>query len=206
MKGRVRGILIVVLAIGALSLSGCLFNVFQTARTIGAGNVALTIGSGLFDLSLDEDTNWFLTPQARLAIGLADGIDFGLKSGMLVGLEGGDPGWMGVVGDFKFAIVDDPESFSLAMGFGGGYSIEMLGWGAFAEVLFDSNIRVFPVFLAYQPQFSLAEGFTVIHHATGGLKLRLSPSARILLQVDFRFFGVGTQPFISYGLALEILF
>ena len=201
MKGRVQRVLVAGLLVATLSLSGCIFNIFQTAHTIGAGNVALSIGTGLFDLSLDEDSNWFLTPQARLTIGLADGVDFGLHSGMLVGLEGGDPGWMGALGDFKFAIFDDPESFALAMGFGGGYSIEMLGWGAFGELFFDSNLRIFPVFIAYQPLLSFTDGFAVINHFAGGLKLRLSPNARLILEIDYN-----SLTFLSYGLALEIMF
>ena len=78
MKRRWKGILVVGLVIGAMSLGGCLFNVFQTARTIGAGNVGLTVGSGLFNLGGDADGGWILSPQARLTIGMADGVDFGI--------------------------------------------------------------------------------------------------------------------------------
>jgi hypothetical protein len=205
MKGSVRGILVVVLVVGALSLSGCLFNIFQTARTIGSGNVALTIGSGSFNLNIEEPGNWYLTPQARLTIGMADGLDLGLQTGLLVGLDGADPGWLGAIADLKFAIVDDPETFSLAMGIGGSYGIETFGWGLLAEVFFDSNARLFPVFIAYQPNFTFADGFAVFHHVAGGLKLRLSPNARVLIQVDARFFGE-PQPLTSYGIALEIGF
>lgn len=204
MRTRLRavGVAVMLVAIAFLS-SGCLFNLFQTARTVGAGNVALTIGTGLMDLfSLTEEPNLVLTPQARLAIGLSDQVDLGIQSGALISLQGGEPGWMGAVADLKFAIVNDPESFGLALGFGGGYSAEYLGWGLLGEVFFDSNIRVLPIFIAYQAGFPLVGGeFTVLHHIAGGLKLRLSETARLLLEVDFRNPGL-----LSYGLALEITF
>jgi len=205
MKRQFKGILLVGLVIGAMSLSGCLFNIFQTARTIGAGNVGMTVGSGLFNLGGPNGGGWILSPQARLAVGVADGVDFGLQSGFLINLQGSEPGWLGAVGDFKVSIFHDPESFSLSMGVGAGYSMEMLGWGALAEVFFDSNVPFFPVFVAYQPNVAFTDDVTVFHHATGGLKLRLSPNARILLQVDYRPGFAEVFPVVSYGLGVEIL-
>jgi len=204
MTKRVRGLLVVGLLIGVLLTStGCLLNVFQTARTIGAGNVAFTIGSGLFDFNLDqEEADYYLTPQARLAIGLADGVDLGFHTGFLVPLEAdGDIGWFGATGDLKFALFDEPDSFALALGFGGGYSLEALGWEAFGEVFLDSNVRFLPIFLAYQPHIALVEGFGLIHHFAGGLKLRLSDKARIFVQIDYN-----SYTYVSYGLAIEIEF
>jgi len=208
MKRTLRLLLVLGILVPTLLLSGCLLNIFQTAHTIGAGNVGLAIGTGLFDLAVGDDGGWFLTPQARLTIGLTDGIDIGLHSGLLVSLEGGEPGWMGVLSDLKFALFDDPESFSLAMGFGGGYSVEALGACAFGEIFLDSNLRILPVFFVYQPQVTLSEAFAVSHHGTAGLKLRLSPNARLLLQVDYRYSPGLTElfPLLSYGLALEITF
>jgi hypothetical protein len=197
----------IILAAGLLGAvlvtsTGCLLNLFQTARTIGAGNVALTLGSGLFDLNLDEtNSDYYLTPQARVAVGIADGVDLGLQTGFLVPLEGGDVGWFGATGDLKFSLFDEPGAFALALGFGGGYSLEALGWEAFGEVFFDSNVRVLPIFLAYQPHVALLEGLALIHHFAGGLKLRLSDKARVLVQVDYN-----SYTFLSYGLAFEIAF
>ncbi len=202
MRKRFRWILCVGLIPAALLLSGCLFNVFQTARTLGAGNVALTIGSGLFDLDLaGTDSDYYLTPQTRLAIGLVDGVDLGFQTGFMVPLAGGDVGWFGATGDLKFALFDEPDSFALALGFGGGYSLEVLGWEAFGEVFFDSNVKFLPIFVAYQPHFALVGGLGLVHHFTGGLKLRLSDRARLLVEVDYN-----SYTYVSYGLALEIAF
>jgi hypothetical protein len=186
---------------GVVLMTGCLFNLFQTARTIGAGNAALTIGSGLLNWTSDADQNWGVTPQARLVIGLADGIDLGVHTGAFVPLATGDPGWLGAMGDLKFRLFHGPESFALALGFGGGNALELGGWGAFAEVFFDSNVRLFPVFFAYRPIFPFGNGsFEIWHHLAGGLRLRLSETARLLMEVD-AFGGM-----ISFGLGLEIRF
>ena len=201
MHKRVRLLLAVGLLVGVLFTStGCLFNLFQTARMLGAGNVAITIGTGLMDILPDDDPNWNLTPQARLTIGLSDKIDLGMQTGALVPLSTGDFGWMGAKGDLKFSVMDDPETFSLAMGFGGGYSVEFLNWGVFGEVLFNINSTL-PLFLVYQPTIPLeAAEFTLWHHIAGGLALPISETAAIILIVDYR------NPLFSFGLALQIAF
>jgi len=191
----------VVLVASAVTLSGCLFNIFQTARTVGAGNVTLAVGAGFFDFSLNGDHNWSVTPQARLTIGLADGLDLSLHTGALIPLSTGDPGWLGAIGDLKFSLFDAPGAFALALGFGGGYAIEFGGFGVFGQVFFDSNVQFLPVFIAYRPIVPLAaEEFTLWHHITGGLKLPLSESARLLIEVDT------LGGLISFGVALEIGF
>jgi len=193
--------IVVVLVASAVTLSGCLFNVFQTARTVGAGNVTLAVGAGFFDLSVNEDHNWSITPQARLTIGLADGLDLGVHTGALIPLETGDPGWLGAIGDLKFSLFDAPNSFSLALGFGGGYGLEFGGFGVFGEVFFDSNVRILPIFIAYRPIVPLgAAEFTLWHHIAGGVKLALSESARLLIEIDT------LGQLISFGIALEIGF
>ncbi|MCX6094199.1 MAG: hypothetical protein NTY63_05165 [Candidatus Bipolaricaulota bacterium] len=185
-----------------LCSTGCLFNIFQTARTIGAGNVALTLGTGLFDFNLDEAAHaYFLTPEARLAIGIADGVDLGVDTAFLVPLEGGETGWASTTADLKFALFDQPDSFALALGFGGGYSVEALGWEIFGEVFLDSNARYFPVFFAYMPELALVEGLGFIHHVTAGLKLQLSDSVRLLVEVNYN-----SLTYFGYGLALEVGF
>ncbi len=196
----IRWILCVGLIPATLLLSGCLFNIFQTARLVRGGDVAVVVGTGFMNISLEEEEPlWTLTPQARLALGLSDRVNLGFQTGLAVPLTSGSPGWMGASGDLKVSILDDPDSFSLAVGIGGGSSIELLGWGVFGEVFLDSNLRAFPVFLAYQPTVPLSgEGFAVWHHLAVGLKLRLSARARLLVQVDLR------APLLSFGFAVDI--
>jgi hypothetical protein len=202
MKRRIRVMAVAGLACGVLLCStGCLLNVFQTARTLGAGNVALVLGTGLFDFDLDEATHAYcLTPEARLAVGIADGVDLGIDTAFLVPLEGGDAAWAGTTADLKFALFDQPDTFALALGFGGGTSIETLGWQVFGEVFLDSNARYFPVFFAYVPQVMLSAS-GVIHHVTGGLKLPISEKVRMLIEVNWN-----SLTFFGYGLALEVGF
>ena len=202
MQKRLALVLALAVLVGTLC-TGCLFNIFQTARTIGAGNVAFTLGTGFFTIDVEEETSAYVTPQARLAVGLADGIDLGLQSGAMVAVPGGDPGWLGLVGDLKFSLFDEPESFALALGFGGGYSVEFLGtgWGAFGEIFLDSNLRVLPIFFAYQPGIPIGgDSFVLLHHFAGGLKLKLSEQTRLLVQADYR------GGLLSFGLALEVGF
>ena len=200
MRKPIRWIFCVGLIPATLLLSGCLFNIFQTARMIGAGNMAVTIGAGLMDIVGDEDPNWNLTPQARLAFGLSDKIDLGFQTGAMVPLSTGDFGWMGAKGDLTFSILDDPETFSLAMGFGAGYGVEFLNWGLFGEVLFNVNATL-PIFLAYQPTIPLqGESFALWHHVAGGLALPISETSTLILVVDYR------NGLYSFGLALEVGF
>jgi len=200
MRKSIRWILCFGLIPATLLLSGCLFNIFQTARMIGAGNMAATIGAGLMDIVGDEDPNWNLTPQARLAFGLSDKVDLGFQTGAMVPLSTGDFGWMGAKGDLTFSILDDPETFSLAMGFGAGYGVEFLNWGLFGEVLFNVNATL-PIFLAYQPTIPLqGEGFALWHHVAGGLALPISETSTLILVVDYR------NGLFSFGLALEVGF
>ena len=200
MRKPIRWILCVGLIPATLLLSGCLFNIFQTARMLGAGNMAVTIGAGLMDIVVDEEPNWNLTPQARLAFGLSDRVDLGFQTGAMVPLSTGDFGWMGAKGDLTFSILDDPETFSLAMGFGAGYGVEFLNWGLFGEVLFNVNATL-PIFLAYQPTIPLqGEGFALWHHVAGGLALPISETSTLILVVDYR------NGLFSFGLALEVGF
>ena len=202
MRKRLRVLLAVGLVLGVLLTStGCLFNLFQTARMIGSGNAAITLGTGLINILPGEDPNWNLTPQVRLTFGLSDKVDLGMQTGALVPLSTGDFGWLGAKGDVKFSIVDDPETFSLAMGIGGGNGIEFFGWGLFAEVLFDVNATV-PLFFVYQPTIPLSEeDFVLWHHVAGGLKLAISENAVLLLIADYR-----SPELFSFGLAIQIGF
>lgn len=197
-RNWIRRVLCIGLIPATMALSGCLFNVFQTAMLVRGGSVGFTIGTGLTNIAVDnENPLWSLTPQARVTFGLSDRINLGVQTGVLVALTTGSPGWMGVSGDLKFAVFDDPDSFSLAVGIGGGSSIELLGWGLFGEIFLDSNLRALPVFIAYKPTVPLASGISVWHHLAAGLKIRLSDRARLLLQVDFR------APLVSFGFAVD---
>ncbi len=201
MKRKIRLLVVVGLLAGVFLLSGCFFNIFQTARTVGAGNVALTVGSGALQILSGSSASWMLIPQARLTVGLSDNVDLGVTTGALVSLSGGNPGWLGAEGDLKFGLFDEPDAFALAIGFGGGYTFIMGGWGAFGEVLFNSNLRVLPIFIAYRPivPFS-ADELTIFHQIAGGLRLRISPQAALYLQAD------SLNGLVSFGLALEITF
>ena len=200
MKRRLRVLLAVGLAIPMILLSGCLFNIFQTARMVQSGDVSVLIGSGVMPITIDTDTSWSLTPQARLAFGLSNSINLGLHTGALISLSTGEPSWMGFMADLKFSIVNDPESISMAVGFGGGQGIHFIGWGIFGEIFLDLN--VFPLFFAYQPTIPLSgEGFVVWHDVAIGLALNLSDTARLIIQVDTRNFAL-----LSYGMAFEISF
>lgn len=201
MKRTFRVLLAIGLVVPMILLSGCLFNMFQTAKMIQSGDVSVLIGSGLMDLSIDEDPAWALTPQARLNFGLSDSINLGLHTGALISLVTGEPSWMGISGDLKFSVVNNPESISLALGFGGGYGIHFLNWGIFGGIYLDLN--VFPLFFAYQPTIPLnGEGFVVWHDVAIGLALELSEKARLLIQVDTRNLAF----LISYGIGFEINF
>ncbi len=199
MRKRIRWVFCIGLLPVMLLMSGCLFNIFQTAKLLQGGDVGVAIGTGLLNIAIDDDPLWMLTPQVRLAFGLSDEINLGFQTGVGIPLTTGSPGWMGASGDIKVSLFDDPDSMSLAVGIGGGSSIELVGWGVFGEVLIDSNLRAFPLFIVYQPTVPLAgDGVTVWHHVAVGLKLRLSERARILLQVDLR------VPLLSFGVAVDI--
>jgi len=183
-----------------IMLSGCLFNIFQTAKMVQSGDVSVLIGSGLMNMGIEGEPAWSVTPQARLAFGLSDSINLGLHTGAMISLSGGEPGWMGFMGDLKFSIIDNPESVSLAIGFGGGEGIHFLGWGIFGEVFLDLN--VFPLFFAYQPTIPLeGEEIVVWHDVAVGLALVLSEKARLIVQVDTRNLSL-----FSYGMGFEISF
>ena len=200
MKRNLRVLLVVAVVVPVVLLSGCLFNVFQTAQMVRSGDMSILIGSGLLNITGDPDnSSWAVTPQARVQFGLSDSINLGLHTGLLVPFSG-EPGWMGVAGDLKFSLVNDPKSISLAAGFGGGNGIHFLGWGVFGEVYLDLN--VFPLFFAYQPTIPLSgETFAVWHDVAVGLALPLSDTARILLQVDTRNLAL-----FSYGIGFEVNF
>ncbi|HDL85408.1 MAG TPA: hypothetical protein ENH11_03635 [Candidatus Acetothermia bacterium] len=181
---RLRLMGIVGLLLVVVLLSGCYFNIFQTARTVGAGKVAISIGSGVVSITVGQNSSLIFTPQARLTIGLSDSVDLGVQSGIMIG-SSGSPGFLGAIGDIKLALLQDPKTFSIALGLGGGYSPGLLGWGVEGSVYVDSNIVFLPIYLVYRPILPLSGGtLGVMHQFAGGLHLDLSDSARILIEVD----------------------
>lgn len=200
MKHRSRAVLAVAVLLAAGLLTGCFFNIFQTARTVGQGNVAIGLGAAALNMVVGEDDNWMLTPQGRISIGLADNVDLGVRSGGMFSVSGGGLGFLGAVGDIKVSLFHDPESLSLALGFGGGYSMGMFGWGLEGSIYLDSNLRFLPLYFVYRPMVPLAgDGVTVLHQLGGGLHLALSPTTRLLIEVDY------WQGILSFGISLEVL-
>ena len=197
---RLRSLAIVVMLLAAVLLSGCYFSIFQTARTIGKGNVALTLGSGVMNIAAPGDFNWIFTPQGRITIGLADNVDIGMQSGMMIGSTG-EPSFLGVVGDLKIGLVQDPDFFSFSLGIGCGYRPGLFGWGVEGSVYLDSNLRFLPIFFVYRPMFLLDDDpLTIIHHLGGGLHLDLSDHARILIEID------SWDGQLYGGISLDIIF
>ena len=201
MKRTYRLLLVGALLVPTILLSGCLFNIFQTAKMVQSGETAVLIGAGVMNITgAPEDPAWVLTPQARMTFGLSDTVNLGLHTGAMVALGTGEPGWLGASGDLKFSLFSNPDSISLAAGFGGGYGMHFVGWGVFGEIFLDLN--VFPLFFAYQPMVPLTgEGFALWHDVAVGLALELSEKARLIIQVDTRNLAL-----FSYGVAFEISF
>lgn len=199
-RHRLRSLAIIGLLLVVILLSGCYFNIFQTARTVGAGKVAISVGSGVVNIVVGQDSSLIFTPQARLTVGLSDSVDLGVQSGLMIGASG-SPSFLGAIGDIKMALVQDPETFSLALGIGGGYSPSLLGWGVEGSVYLDSNIVFLPIYAVYRPILPLS-GTTlgIIHQFAGGLHLDLSDSVRILIEVD-SWNGV-----LGGGISLDIIF
>jgi len=199
-KRRLRSMGIVGLLLVVVLLSGCYFNVFQTARTVGAGKVAISLGSGVVNLVIGESSSLIFTPQARLTFGLSNSIDLGIQSGLMIG-SSGEPSFLGAIGDIKLALMQDPETFSIALGVGGGYSQGLLGWGVQGSVYLDSNIAFLPIYAVYRPILPLSgETLGVIHQFAGGLHLDLSDSIRILIEVD------SWNSVLGVGISLDIIF
>ena len=199
-RRRLRSVGIIGLLLAVVLLSGCYFNIFQTARTVGAGKVAISVGSGVVSITVGQNSSLVFTPQARLTVGLSDSVDLGVQSGVMIG-SSGQPGFLGAIGDVKLALLQDPETFSIALGIGGGYSPGLLGWGVEGAIFLDSNITFLPLYAVYRPILPLS-GTTlgVIHQFAGGLHLDLSDSARILVEID-TWNGV-----LGGGISLDIRF
>jgi hypothetical protein len=201
------GALTLVLAVG-LPATGSVSNVFQTARTLGQGNVALNLGMAAMTNVIDEDNDWIFIPQGRLAIGLTDGVDLGVR---VFGLDTGNFGSFTVMGDIKASLFAQPEGLALSLGFGGGSNqgwaigeMSALCWqSVYAEgsIYVGSTLPYLPVYFVYRLFFPLGGGwFTIQHQLVGGLHLMLSPTTRLLIEIFSR------HVLLSAGIGLEILF
>ena len=184
MRAKARVVGAIALLVALFLLTGCFFNVFETARSVGKGKAAITVAMAALNLAIEQETTWILTPQGRLAVGLSDNLELGVKSGAMVGLSSGNIGFLGVIGDLKVTLFDQPDSFALALGFGGGYSSGTVGWGLEGSVYFDSTVPFFPLYAVYRPLLPLVGGETnLIHQFAAGLRLALSPNASLLVEV-----------------------
>ncbi len=182
---RARLLSVVCLLLVLVMMSGCYFNIFQTARTVGAGKVAISLGSGVVGITVGQSSSLIFTPQARLTLGLSDSVDLGLQSGLMID-SSGQPSFLGAMGDIKLSLFHDPGTFSMAVGIGGGYSPGLLGWGVEGSLYVDSNIVFLPVYAVYRPILPLGgSSLQLIHQFAGGLHLDLSDSVRILIELDW---------------------
>ncbi len=197
---RARLLLVVALLLVLVMMSGCYFNVFQTARTVGAGKVSISLGSGVVGVTVGQNSSLVFTPQARLTVGLSESFDLGLQSGLMID-SSGQPSFLGAMADIKLSLFDDPETFSIALGVGGGYSPGLLGWGVEGSFYVDSNIVFLPIYAVYRPIVPLSgNSLQLIHQFAGGLHLDLSDSVRILIELDW-WSGV-----LGGGISLDIKF
>lgn len=187
-------------------LPGCFFNVFQTAKMVGAGNIGMMVGVATLTAIGEEEGAWFLTPQARVSLGLSDTIEVGVRSGAMIDLDSRDTEFLGVVGDAKFLLFHRPGSFSLATGFGLGYSrdasvLGTLGWGLEGSIYFDYDRQLLPMHIVYRPLVSLGgEGVNLVHQLAAGLCLNLTSNLRLLFEVDYK------SGMVSGGMAVEMKF
>ena len=208
MRIKVRLVVLVGLVASMLLLSGCFLNsVFQTAQTVGKGNVLVSVGMGAQNLSQQPGKyNWAFTPQVGVHVGLTDNVDFGIRGEFGFGSTG-KPEFLGAVGDLKAALIQDPTSFSFAVGISSGYSPKfwLYGWLVEGLIYLDSNINFLPIYLIYRPGFYIggADAFKMVQQLAGGLHLNLSNNVRLLVEADWVDWWPGL---LSVGIALDVRF
>ena len=198
MRRRLRVLLAVGLAIPLILLSGCLFNIFQTAKTIGDGNLGLLIGSGLLVPGAE-----IVTPQAKLIFGVSDTVDFGIQTGGMFSFDGELAGWLGASADLKVSLFSDPESLALALGMGAAYNNSWESWSAFLSLYLDSNVPFLPLYAAYRPSVTLrtpqeGESIQILSQFAVGIALPISEKVRLLIEFDIQ-----ADSFNSIGIGFE---
>jgi len=211
MRRGIRILLAVGLLIPAILLSGCLFNIFQTAKTIGAGHLGLTLGSGLIIPGAQV-----VTPQARLTFGVSDRVDFGLQTGGAFGLDGASATWMGAAADMKVSLFNGPKSLALALGVGAEYVTNWIiipdvqpdpgYWTAFVSVYLDSNVPFLPLYASYRPLLVLrvpdpGDTIQILNQFAIGIALPISDAFRLVLEYD-----IVLELLNSFGVGFEIVF
>jgi len=203
-----RTLQIIVLLLLASSLTGCFFNFLQTARTIGAGDAALTLGLGaIFNVEYIS----YLTLQGRFTVGMTEGIDLGLQSGVRIGVgpAAGDVKFLGVIVDLKFSLLDEPH-FLMAVGVGGGYSHDAYrdknGWGLSLSAYYESVFPYLPdlsccaSYRLHLPLEGSDESYGMVRHQMAvSISFFLSDQARLILEFN----GLPFENLYSFGLALE---
>jgi hypothetical protein len=203
---RRRGLVVGLALAVVCSAAGHAFNLFETAGPVGEHQVALTFGFGLAATELGGAGTWYVVPQGRLAIGLLQGLDLGVQSGWSSEIGTGAVDWLGTLVDVKITSTHVPDMVTFAWGAGGGFGLDFLGngWGVFLQLLFESHSPYFPVFATYRSILPFdgfgGGGVEFEGYLAGGLRLQLSPIARLLLVVDV-YDGLA-----SLGLGLEIAF
>ena len=197
-----RNLLALLLVVG-VGWSALAINVLETASPIGAQHLKLTFGIGLATSENGGVTSWHFTPQLRLALGVSDGMDLAVQSGILSAIGASDVELLGVIVDAKFTLADAPGMYAMAWGAGGGYGLDFLGegWGVFGQFLFESHARLFPVYLVYRATLPIdSPDFSLIPHTALGVDFPLAPNTQLLMGVDL-YLGK-----ISIGLGLSIGF
>ncbi|OGD76812.1 MAG: hypothetical protein A2Y64_06420 [Candidatus Coatesbacteria bacterium RBG_13_66_14] len=160
-----------------------------TARTVGAGKVGLTGGAGVIPFAVDSESDYddilnfdvdvvFINPQGRLDIGLSDAVDLGFQTGLMLvsGAEGF--GWLGMLADVKWAVVDDPDSVTLS--WGGGVGWMYLGGVLEGHLFLDSNVPFLPFYAAVKPRLTVGAGSGFTYDLSAGIHIEFSDSFRLI--------------------------
>jgi len=198
----------------ACCVTGCWpiwFSMFQTASTLGKGNVGAVLG--LSAIGDDEQIGVFM-PQASLGVGLTDSVDLRIRSGFWLfaseelsesyrtdDMSEGDLQPMGVTGEVKVSVVDDLA----ALGLGVGHSCEFytpgkLGWGLEATAYYTLSFLSGIVRVLY-PLDSPGDGTSELSLLyTGAISIPISESVQLLFEIGSR----DTTDLISFGFAIDI--
>jgi len=185
----------------ALLFTGCFMSHMTTARPVGAGNVSLTGGLGVYNDEMAATPNIFL--ESRLDIGLTDRLDLGFRTGFVTA-NYWYPRHTGLGASIKYAFVDDPDSVTIAVGADLRLSLLYFEKSFFGASLYiDSNIPFLPVYFSLHPvnyQSWFGEDNFILCFA-GGLHFDLSDTIRLLVGataaelwgLEWWNFGTGVQ-------------
>lgn len=198
-----RRSLVALLLVAGIGWAALAINILETASPIGAQHLKLTFGTGLVFSESGGTTSWHFTPQLRMAIGVSDGMDLAIQSGILSTIGARDVDLLAAIVDAKFTLAEAPGMYTMAWGAGGGYGLNFLGegWGVFGQFLFESHARLFPVYFVYRATLPIdSTEISLIPHTAVGVDFPLAPNTQLFLGADFYH---GT---ISIGVGLAIWF